>query len=275
MLARGSRTALLAGAYLFSGLGCGAAGQKSATELTGCLLDLSHTYDETTLYWPSSPSSFQKETLSYGHMPGGYFYSSFAIATPEHGGTHIDAPIHFAEGGATTEQIPLERLIGPGVVIDMRAASAKDPDALLRAEDLLAFEREQSTIEPGSIVLVRTGWAERWPDRKRYLGDDKPGDASNLHFPGISREAATLLVERGVAAVGIDTASLDYGPSTSFEAHRVLMEAGIPGFENVASLDAVPARGARIIALPMKIGGGSGGPLRIVAVVPARQCPKP
>lgn len=266
-----------AAACLCLGLLCGCAASRGGppTQTASCLLDLSHSYDESTLYWPTSPSSFQKETLSYGHTPAGYFYSAFSISTPEHGGTHIDAPIHFAQDGRTTDQIPLERLIAPGIVIDMSAAAAANPDALLSEADVVSFEREQGPIAPGTIVLIRTGWAERWPDRKRYLGDDEPGNASDLHFPGISKEAAELLVEREVAAVGIDTASIDHGPSTGFDAHRALMEAGVPAFENVASLDFVPSRGARIIALPMKIGGGSGGPLRIVAMVPAAQCPKP
>lgn len=263
----------LALALVMAASACGGArGGPSSTAAAPCLIDLSYTYDDDTVYWPTAPSKFQKETLSYGLTHSGYFYSAFTIATPEHGGTHIDAPIHFAEGQATTEAIPLERLIAPGVVIDMTGAAANDRDALLTVEHIDAFEREHGSIQPGTIVLIRTGWAKYWPDLERYLGDDTPGDVSNLHFPGISEQAARALVARKVAAVGIDAASIDHGPSKEFMAHRVLMEAGIPAFENVAALDQVPARGARIIALPMKIGGGSGGPLRIVAEVPAKQC---
>jgi len=200
-----------------------------------CLVDLTYPYDEDTIYWPTAPSTFEKETLFRGHTERGYFYSAFSISTPEHGGTHIDAPIHFAEGQDTTDEIPLDRLIAPGVVIDMAAAAAEDPDALLTVEHILAFEATYGAIAPGTIVVVRTGWGQYWPDAKAYLGDDTPGDASHLHFPGISEAAARALVERGVAAVGIDTASLDHGPSQEFRAHRVLMEAGTPGFENVAS----------------------------------------
>ena len=210
--------------------------------------------------------------------PGGKFKArvdqcgAYSIATPEHGGTHIDAPIHFAEGQDTTEAIPLGRLIAPGIVIDMKDAAASDRDALLTVEHIEAFEHQHGAIEPGTIVLVHSGWGKHWPNVKLYLGDDTPGDASNLHFPGISEAAARALVTRDVAAVGIDTASIDHGPSKDFIAHRILMEAGIPGFENVAKLEEVPARGAQIIALPMKIAGGSGGPLRIVAVIPREQC---
>jgi kynurenine formamidase len=234
----------------------------------GRLIDLTHSFDETTLYWPTSPSGFVLKSLFHGRTPGGFFYAANELAAPEHGGTHLDSPIHFAEGRSTTEKVGLDRLVAPAVVLDIQAAAAKSPDALLEPRDLEAFEAAHGRIEPGTIVLVRTGWAARWPDRKRYLGDDTPGDASRLHFPGISRAAAELLVARRVAAVGIDTASIDHGPSTDFIAHQVLMGADIPAFENVASLEGIPARGAVVIALPMKIRGGSGGPLRIVAWVP-------
>jgi kynurenine formamidase len=246
--------------------------QNASTEAPPCLVDLTYAYGEDTVYWPTAPSKFEKTTLSYGHTDGGYFYSAFELATPEHGGTHLDAPIHFAEGRQTTEAIPLNRLIAPGVVIDMSARASEERDALLTAQDIDAFEREHGFITPGTIVLVRSGWGRYWPDDKSYLGDDTPGDASNLHFPGISEGAARALLDREVAAVGIDTASLDHGPSRDFIAHRVLMEADVPGFENVANLHRIPARGAEIIALPMKIAGGSGGPLRIVAKVPRASC---
>jgi kynurenine formamidase len=232
------------------------------------LLDLTHSFDEQTIYWPNSPSGFELKTLSHGVTAAGFFYASNTLCTPEHGGTHLDAPIHFAEGKMTAEQLPLERLIAPAVVIDISADADKDPDALLQPSHLEVFEKEHGRIEPGTIVLVRTGWGKRWPDKKQYLGDDTSGDISNLHFPGISQAAAGVLVERKVAAVGIDTASVDYGPSKDFIAHQVLMKADIPAFENVAAMDQLPTRGALVLALPMKIRGGSGGPLRIVAVLP-------
>ncbi len=180
----------------------------------------------------------------------------------------IDAPRHFAEHGATTDAIPLERLVAPAVVIDMSAEAANDPDALLGRSHIEAFETQHGTIAPGTIVLVRTDWSKRWSDRARYLGDATPGDVSNLHFPGIGSDAAELLVEREVAAVGLDTASLDHGPSRDFAAHRILAAAGIPGLENLDSLAELPARGALVIALPMKIGQGSGAPVRAIAIVP-------
>jgi kynurenine formamidase len=234
----------------------------------GQLVDLSHTFDDKTIYWPTSPSTFKLEKLSYGKTPGGWFYSAYSLCSPEHGGTHLDSPIHFAEGKSTTEEVPLSRLVAPAVVIDISKDAGANPDAMLEPAHIEAFEKQHGAIAEGTIVLVRSGWSSRWPDRKAYMGDDKPGDASNLHFPGISEAGARALVDRRIAAVGIDTASIDHGPSKNFIAHQVLMGADIPAFENVAALDKVPARGAVVIALPMKIAGGSGGPLRIVAWVP-------
>jgi kynurenine formamidase len=154
------------------------------------------------------------------------------------------------------------------VVIDATAAASADPVYRLSAADVSTWERVHGRIERGAIVLLRTGWSRRWPDRKAYFGDDTPGDASKLRFPGYGVEAARLLVERGVAALGIDTASIDHGPSSDFAVHQVVNGADLPAFENVAGLEALPPRGAWVLALPMKIRGGSGGPLRIVALVP-------
>jgi kynurenine formamidase len=243
------------------------AASTTPAPLEGELVDLSHAFDADTIYWPTSPSGFELTKLHEGPTEGGYFYAANTLCAPEHGGTHLDAPIHFAEGRSTADTVPLSRLVGPAVVIDIAPAAATDPDTTLQPADIERFEAEHGAIAANTIVLVRTGWSERWPDRKRYLGDDTPGDASNLHFPGISKEAAQALVDREVAAVGIDTASIDHGPSQEFWAHRVLMAADIPAFENLMALDQLPATGATVIALPMKIGGGSGGPLRAIAIV--------
>jgi kynurenine formamidase len=235
------------------------------------IVDLSHAYGPSTVFWPTSPTKFELEKLSYGKTEGGYFYAANSLCTPEHGGTHLDAPIHFSEGGQTTEQIPLERLIAPAVVIDVTARAAADRDYRATRDDVLAFEKTHGTIETGTIVLLRTGWSRHWPNAKAYLGDDTPGDASKLSFPSFGADAARLLVEeRGVAAIGIDTASIDYGRSTDFQVHRIAAAKNVPGFENLTNLDRLPPRGAVVIALPMKIEGGSGGPLRAVALTPAR-----
>lgn len=233
------------------------------------VVDLSHAYDGETLYWPTSPSKFELEELAYGPTEAGFFYAANSLATPEHGGTHLDAPIHFAEGRWTSEQIPLDRLMAPGVVIDVREQAAADRDYRLTPEDLAAHEAEHGPVTEGSIVLLDTGWSAFWPDAKEYLGDDTPGDASKLSFPSYGADAARILVEeRKVAVLGVDTASIDYGRSSDFIVHQIANGANVPGLENVADLDRLPATGSWIIALPMKIVGGSGGPVRIVALIP-------
>jgi kynurenine formamidase len=233
------------------------------------LVDLTHPFDEQTIYWPNAPSTFQLNRLSFGKTAAGFFYAANSFCTPEHGGTHLDAPIHFAEGKRTMDQIPLGQLIAPAVIVDVRAKAEANPDYRLTAGDLQAWEQSHGLIPEGAIVLLRTGWGRRWPDRKRYLGDDKPGDASNLHFPSYGEEAARYLVERRkVGALGVDTASIDHGPSQDFIVHQIANGANVPGLENVANLEELPETGAWVIALPMKIAGGSGGPVRIVALVP-------
>jgi kynurenine formamidase len=232
-------------------------------------VDLTHAFDERTLYWPTAPSRFELKTLHRGPADGGYFYSAYALCTPEHGGTHLDAPVHFAEGRHSADQVPLDQLRGPAIVIDVSARAAADADYRLTAADVQAWESRHGAVPAGAIVLLRTGWSARWPDAKRYLGDDTPGDASRLHFPAYGAEAARLLVEtRRVAALGVDTASLDHGPSKDFIVHQIANGANVPGFENLANLQDLPERGATVIALPMKVAGGSGGPLRAVALLP-------
>ena len=191
------------------------------------------------------------------------------MCTPEHGGTHLDAPIHFAEDAQSTEAIALGNLIAPAFVIDVSAKAAADRDYQLTVADVTDFEEEHGPIPAGAILLVRTNWSQFWPNAMQYLGDDTPGDASNLRFPGISADAARLLAEeRQVAVMGIDTASIDHGPSQDFIAHRIGAAAGVANLENLTNLAELPATGAVVLALPMKIEGGSGGPVRVVALVP-------
>jgi kynurenine formamidase len=233
------------------------------------LVDLSHAFNAETIYWPTAPSTFDLTRLSYGKTAAGYFYAANSFCTPEHGGTHLDAPIHFGEGGHTNAAIPLERLVGPAVVIDVSDRAGKDRDYRLTKEDLLAFETRRGRIASGSIVLLHTGWDRFWPDPKAYLGDDTPGDAANLHFPSFGADAARILVEdRRVAILGVDTASIDHGPSVDFPVHRITSAANVPGLENLTRLQELPPTGALVIALPMKIEGGSGGPARVIALVP-------
>ncbi|MEE8525069.1 MAG: cyclase family protein [Thermoanaerobaculia bacterium] len=232
------------------------------------VVDLTYAFDESTIYWPTSPSAFELERLAHGYTEGGFFYAANSFCTPEHGGTHLDAPLHFAEGGWAADEIPVDRLIGPGVVIDVSAQADADADYRLTAADVEAWEAEHGTVPEGAIVLLRTGWGKHWPDAASYLGDDTPGDASDLHFPSYGKDGAELLVnERRVSVLGVDTASIDHGPSTDFIVHQIANGAGVPGLENIAHLDRLPPTGALIVALPMKIAGGSGGPLRAVALL--------
>jgi kynurenine formamidase len=234
------------------------------------LVDLTHAFDASTIYWPTE-EGFVLERGFAGRTPGGYYYEAHRFRAAEHGGTHLDAPVHFAEGHQTADAIPLAHLVGPAVVVDVTAACASDRDHAVTVADLAAFESEHGAIPDGAIVLLRTGFGRFWPDRTSYLGTAERGKVgvAKLRFPGLSEEAARWLVaERHVHAVGIDTASIDPGRSQAYEAHRALFAADVPAFENLANLDQLPARGFEIVALPMKIAGGSGGPLRAIAIVP-------
>src|SRR5438093_1000438 len=233
-------------------------------------VDLTYPFDSTTIYWPTA-RPFRLEVVSAQRTPAGYYYAANNFSAAEHGGTHLDAPVHFAQGRHTTDQIPLSQLIGPAVVVDLRAEVERTgADYRVPVAALEAWERVHGAVPQGAIVLLLTGWGNRWPDRARYLGTTRTGAAAvpELHFPGIAPETARWLVARRVHAVGLDTPSLDYGQSTTFDVHQILFAADIPGLENVANLDRLPATGSFVVALPMKIGGGSGGPLRIVAWIP-------
>ncbi|MBW3553192.1 MAG: cyclase family protein [Gemmatimonadetes bacterium] len=237
----------------------------------GTWVDLTHAFSEESVYWPTDTVGFVHDELAYGRAEGGWFYSSYRYGGAEHGGTHLDAPIHFAEGRQASDEIPLGSLIGPAVVVDV--SDHADPDYQLSVEDLTAWEAEHGPIPAGAILLLRTGWGERYGDRTAYLGTDLTGPEAvpELHFPGLGPQAAQWLVgEREIAAFGLDTPSVDHGQSVDFRSHVILYSENIPGFENVANLGELPATGSYVVALPMKIEGGSGGPLRIVAFVPRR-----
>ena len=236
----------------------------------GELVDLSHAYDTSTIFWPTA-DGFRLEKVSEGMTPGGYYYAANNFFTAEHGGTHIDAPIHFAQGKQTVDRIPLARLAGPAIIIDVTERASRDADYQVTTADIQQAEQQDGAIPADTIVLLRTGFSQRWPDAARYLGTAERGaDAvAKLHFPGLHPDAARwLAANRQIRAIGIDTASIDYGQSTQYESHRALFERDIPAFENLASLERLPRRGAVVIALPMKIGGGSGAPLRAIAVLP-------
>ena len=241
----------------------------STAPLEGRVVDLTHPFDATTVYWPTG-EGFLLTVLADGPTPDGYTYRANSFCAAEHGGTHLDAPSHFAARGQAADAIPPERLVGRGVVIDVAERCGRDADCLVEIADLEAFEARHGRVPAGAIVLLRTGFGERWPDRAAYLGTDErgAGAVAKLRFPGLHPEAARWLAEeRRIDAVGIDTASIDPGRSTRFEAHRVLAERNVPILENVASLAELPATSFTVVALPMKIGGGSGGPLRVVAIL--------
>lgn len=259
----------IACAGVFVAVALGAAKAQTIDIASSKVVDLSHPYDARTIYWPTEPTGFQLKQEHKGLTKGGFFYYSNAFCSPEHGGTHIDAPMHFAEGHWTNSDIPLDRLIRPAVVIDVSAKASLNPDYALSPADIAAWEETNGRIPDGAIVLLRTGWSARWPDRKAYMGDDTPGAVSNLHFPSYGPEAATLLVsERHVSLIGLDTASVDIGPSQDFLVHRIIGAANVPGLENLTNLDQLPATGAIVMAMPMKIAQGSGAPTRVIAFAP-------
>jgi kynurenine formamidase len=247
------------------------AAAPAAAPLAGEVIDLTHPFDEQTIYWPTE-EGFVLERGPAGVTDAGFYYEAHRFRSAEHGGTHLDAPIHFAEGKWTADQIPVERLIGPGALVDVSAQAAADRDYQATAADLQAWEAEHGRLPDGAIVLLSTGFGAYWPDRERYMGTALRGaeGVAALHFPGLHPDAARWLVaERSISAIGLDTPSIDHGQSKLFESHQRLFAANVPAFENVAHLDRLPPAGFTVVALPMKIAGGSGGPLRIVAVLPA------
>lgn len=235
----------------------------------GKWIDLTYSFSTETLYWPTA-DTFSFDTVFVGETPGGYHYEAYNFSAAEHGGTHLDAPVHFAKGKWTSDEIPVERLSGDAVVIDVSANALKNPDYQVSVNDMETWEKTNGPVPENCILLFRTGYGAFYPDAKKYLGTDERGAAAvaKLHFPGIHPDASAWLVaNRKIKAVGLDVASVDYGQSKDFKTHQLLYTQNIIGFENVANLDKLPAKGAYVIALPMKIKGGSGGPLRIVAWV--------
>lgn len=236
----------------------------------GKIIDLTYAFDAETIFWPTA-AGFEITTDFEGITDAGYYYSAYSFSTAEHGGTHLDAPIHFAEGALTNDQLPLDHLIGPAITVDVSDRAADDRDYLIGVSDFESWETAHGQMPDGIIVLLRTGYGAFWPDREKYMGTAELGAEAveKLHFPGLDPEAAKWLVqERKIHAIGLDTPSIDRGQSSLYESHQILFKANIPAFENVANLDQLPESGFTVIALPMKIRDGSGGPLRIVAVLP-------
>lgn len=232
------------------------------------LIDLTYPFDERTIYWPNN-APFHWEKSSWGHTHQGYWYASGVFSASEHGGTHLDAPIHFAESGWSVDQIPVSHLTAKAVVLDIRSQASANPDYMLQVKDITQWEKQHGTIPKNSIVFLLTGWGQFWPDPVRYLGSNTPQDSATLHFPGFSGDAVSVLVnQRAIYGIGIDTASIDPGQSRTFKAHQVLGKANCFAIENVAHLERIPLHGALVTALPMKIKGGTGGPVRVIAWLP-------
>lgn len=257
-------------------MACEQAPQPSTTEAeptspftAGRWIDLTYAFSEQSVYWPTA-EPFKLETAFEGQTEGGYFYSAYNYCAAEHGGTHLDAPYHFADGKWKADEIPLENLTGPAVVIDVSAKVGDNADYQITTEDITAWEEANGQLEAGVMILFRTGYGAYYDDPAKYLGTTQKGaeGVANLHFPSLHPDAAQWLVDnRNIKAVGVDTPSVDYGQSKDFMTHRILYEKNICGFENVANLEQLPSKGAYVVALPMKIKGGSGAPLRIVAWV--------
>ena len=226
------------------------------------VLDLSYAINDKLVPWPGDEKWFEANANATVEKDG-YFTRSFWML--EHYGTHLDAPTHFPTGKTTVDQIPVRQLFGPAVVFDVRGPGTQDPDFQLRARNIEEWEIRNGRISSGSIALLRTGWASRWPDTKSYRNQDASG---KMHFPGFSAEAAKLLIERKVSGLGCDTMSVEYGASEDFSLHRLTLGAELYHLENLADLSALPETGAFLIVAPIKLEGGSGGPVRVFALLP-------
>jgi kynurenine formamidase len=225
------------------------------------VLDLSYAINDKLVPWPGDKRFFEAQVNATVDK-NGYFTRSFWML--EHYGTHLDAPIHFPPGKVTVDQIPTKQLFGPGVVFDVRAEAVKDADYQLAPQRVEEWERKHGRIPAGAIVLLRTGWSSRWPDAQRYRNQDAQG---RMHFPGFSVDAVRILIERKVSGLGCDTASADYGASSDFAVHHVALGAGLYHLENLSDLSELPETGAFLIVAPIKLEGGSGGPVRVFALL--------
>ena len=226
------------------------------------VVDLSYAINDKLVPWPGDTRWFEAKDNATVEK-NGYFTRSFWML--EHYGTHMDAPIHFPPGKTPVDKISVEHLFGPAVVIDVRAEAAKDADYTLTAERVARWEKAHGPIPPGAIVLLRTGWASRWPDVKRYRNQDAAGV---MHSPGFSVEAVRVLLERKVSGLGIDAISADAGSSKDFPVHTLALGSGLYHLENLADLSALPEAGAFLVVAPIKLEGGSGSPCRVFAMLP-------
>jgi len=261
-----SRKRLLFGVFFIAFAAC-----QSSLEIPENILDMTYVYDENTIYWPNA-KPFELKKGNWGINEKGYWYASNEYGAAEHGGTHADAPIHFAQNGRTMEQIPVRDWIGPAVKINVTAQCAENRDYLLTVDDIKNWEKDYGEIPDGAWVIMYTGIGTKfYPDKLQVLGTDKEGEAAlpELSFPGFSPESAEFLVnERNITGIALDTPSIDYGKSQYFKVHQIICGANKLALENIANLDKLPAYGAILYVMPMLTKDGTGSPARVFAVLP-------
>lgn len=224
------------------------------------VVDLSYPIGEQLVPWPGDQKWFEAK-VNARIDEDGYFSRSFWML--EHCGTHLDAPAHFAPG-PTVDQIPAERFFGPAIVLDVEREGATNADYQLSGGEVLRWERKHGQVPEGSIALLRTGWAKYWPDPQRYRNLDA---RQQMHFPGFSLEAAKLLIERKVSGLGSDTLSVEYGATPDFALHRLTLGSGLYHLENLRDMSNLPESGAYLVVAPIKLEGGSGGAVRVFALI--------
>jgi kynurenine formamidase len=241
--------------------------QPAPRQLFDGVIDLTHSISEKAPNWEGTAESPYKAKPLASFEKKGYFTRT--ISLPEHFATHIDAPAHFAPGVWTVDQIPPQKLVAPLAVIDVRGKAAANPDYLVSLDDLANWERDNGQVPPGAVVMARTGWNSRWNSMKEYRNAD---DKGVMHFPGFALDTVKFLVQaRQMAGLGIDTLSVDYGPSKDFPVHHFTAKHDVYHLENVANLSQVPDAGAIVVVAPAKLEGGSGGPVRIFALLKSGQ----
>jgi kynurenine formamidase len=228
--------------------------------MTPRVVDLTQPLGPETVMWPGS-SPFAAEVRADHRTSGAYARD---LHLPEHSGTHLDAPSHFAPDGNHVADIPPERLVVPCAVIDVRDRCREDAAFTLEREDVELAEARDGRIGPGSAVLLWTGWEEHRDRPDRYLGG---ASAAELAFPGFGPGAAAALIERDVAGLGIDTLGIDPGHARDFPVHHLTLGAGLWHLEGLVNLGAVPPRGATLVVGALKLVAGSGTPARVLALL--------
>jgi kynurenine formamidase len=226
------------------------------------VIDLCYPLNAKTAYWPiGNYHPFQFRVIATIKKDGVF---SGEYSTPEHLGTHLDAPNHFEPGKKSVDQLSLQALVAPFVVIDISSEADRDPDIMLTVAQVQSWEQKNGKIPQGTVVLLQTGWARYWGS-PRYANLDAQ---KTLHFPGYSPEVARFLVqERDIKGIGIDNLSVDRGMSKKFEVHHIVNGAQRYHLENIANMTKLPPKGGFVIVAPIKIEGGSGGQARIWAVL--------